>query len=77
MKGQVGDLESISEQVGPALFGLVTLPLPSLLSPSPTLFPQCLWSRTTVARPSFCNYGQFASGPEKTLEKMLSGIQFQ
>ena len=34
---------------GPALFGLVTL-APSLL---PTLFPQCLWSRKTVARPSF------------------------
>ena len=39
-----------ARDAGPALFGLVTF------SPSPTLFPQCVWSRIIVARPSFFNY---------------------
>ena len=49
--GGVPDIPT-GEDTGPALSGLLTLPS-SPPPPRPALFPQCLWSRKIVARPSF------------------------
>ena len=62
--------------VGPALLVPVKLP-PSLpLPPTPTLFPQSLWSRKAVARPSFSITEDLQVVP-KHLRKCCQAFSFQ
>ena len=59
---------------GPAIFGLATWLL--LLSPSsPTLFPQCLCSRKTVAKPS-CSITENLQVVPKHLRKCCQAFNF-
>ena len=60
---------SSNEDAGPAFLGLVTLL-------TPALFPQCLWSRKTVARPSFSITENLQVVP-KHLRKCCQTFNFQ